>query len=321
MKRLLLISLVLLAMLGSGSCAWGAIHSFNGDVLGWSFSEYSMGLSLEFQWATDTRFTTEPDPAKFWGNGFVVTDQVSFIGLGYYQDDFIFAEVANISPDSSDSATLIRGSYLFDFGLLVGLDYCSDYSGATAYVIAPGYAYKFDDNSYAALSLDYLSAPDEDFNEVVAYDLDFKYYGDGIKAYLQYYIVTDENPFVPDDVYDIGLAYQVSDEVTIGLSGYGWSDETNLFAGLTWINDLVIFDAGIGSDTGDDETYYDLSAIFKFAETMGAGLEYLQYSEDDDAQIIIKFRYLTDESKFGLNYGLENDTYPAMYNLTYQQNF
>lgn len=322
MKKLLIITLTAGLMLFSSIAALGAIHNNTSDFLNWSRGEFGLMeplLSSVTGNATDTWYSVAPDKNVFKSNTssmdnflllkgeYIINDQ-TFVGLGYLDLE-----------DDTDPVTLtnLTGSYLFGMGLFIGLDYF-DFDVYNGYTISPGYRLDIDDASYLALSLDYQVASDEDFNEIVGYEIDYAYYGDKAKFYLQYYSGTDEGLMGGDNAYKLGGAFQVNDEVVLGLNYMSVEDLSDYDAGLTWTPDFMTLDFKFG--TIMEENYYDISGIYNLTEQIGLGIEYFSFDPINGERITLKFKYQDENSKFIFGY-VPEDTYPESFSLSYKYNF
>jgi hypothetical protein len=310
MNRIFVVVLSIAMLFALATGTQGAVHSYQSNFMSWGMMD-SFEPSLIFGSPIDTWFSVKPDETSF--KAALYSDDSGNIGIAtYYLNDFTFVELFLDSPDSGDGITNPRGSYLFDFGLFIGLDYFN-YSSAL-FILSPGYRFNLQDHGYVALSLDYTMEPDSDYAEVTGYDLDAKYATDTVEFFAQYYSPTDKYP-IADAFYDLGFNIKAGDELTWGFRYFRISSSTPLdgsiyYLGLTWDTDLLILDADVGSNNmgPSDATFYDVSAIFKFGNGFGLGLQYSSYEDDPNDQISIKFKYIGNSSEFSLVYALENDT-------------
>jgi hypothetical protein len=325
LKKLLLTITAFGLMLGISGAAFGAVHSTNGDFINWSTGEMNFSVNGLFALytgkAADTWYTVAPEINVFkaevmssdgfssYGGEFILNDQ-TFAGLN------VFNDIGMVGPPI-DSLTNLRASYLFDFGLFVGIDYYALDGGSydSLYTISPGYRFGFGDDNYVALSLDYMVNPDMDFAEIVGYDLDIVYFFAGGRFFFQYYSATDEAQMMRDTAYDLGVVFQVADEVVIGANYYNVEDSSDYSVGLTWTPDFMVLDLQIG--TFMEESNYALSALFSIGANWALGLGYESFEPFSDDKTIFKVKYMNDSSKLIFGYVLENDSYPASYLLGY----
>lgn len=282
------------------------------------------------QLGTDTWYDITPNEPNFKISYFRVEDAISLLYSEYYLNDQTFAMLAWAAPDDSTSVGSelgLSGSYLFNFGLFVGLEYFTlDVIASppgppfdSAYNLSVGYSYSLGENSYVAFSVDYTSVPDVDFAEIVGYDVDLVYYFDTGRVYFQYYLPTDEG-FLSDNGLDLGAAFQVADEVVVGFNYNAADDEYDYDLGLTWNPEFMILDFQYGATEMDDEDFYAVGALFHLNDLIHLGFDWNQ-PNGEDGQITLKFKYTNDTSRFLLAYALENDYAPAMYYLSYKMTF
>ena len=323
MKKLLIITLAIGLIFCSSATSWGAVHYRNGDRMYWVLGEYTTLIETfiteKSGSASDTWYSINPDKNVIKGDVSSLED-VTLLSGEYILDDQTFVGVSNLSIEG-DELTEIRGSYLFDFGLFIGLDYFA-YSAPpdtdlSLYIISPGYRLNINEQSYLALSLDYGIDPDTDYSEVLGYDLDYAYYGETAKCYAQYYNWTPEG--IDATVYDLGAAFRVADEIVIGFNYFRDEDSSDYDAGLTWKPDFMTLDFMIGTILEDG--FYAVSGIVNLTDNIGAGLEVFNIDQTDDNRIMVKFKFENDNSKFIFGYVLDSDLYDAAFNLSYKYSF
>jgi hypothetical protein len=319
MKKIaiLLLILTLLALNATTTC--GATHSRYGDFT--TFIYYTANTS---NIGSDTWYSATPvkpfvkvtyypvnnDPvtgdATSIYTEFNLNDQ-TFFGMGSEQYETAYVSITNF-----------YFSYLFELGIFVGVDYYGfkDHIYDNAYTVSLGYRQDLGEQGYLAVSADFLSIPDADFQDVVSYDADFVYYFTRSYLFFQY--------FVPTEALELGIRIIGGDTVTLGLD-YVEIDtlaslERRLYsAGLTWTPDFMIFDIQFGGDF-EDASFYNLSLLFKAAESLHLGFEYLNENENNDAQIMAKIKYVKDDYYLIGGYIFENDSYPSAFFLNFKYN-
>jgi hypothetical protein len=265
MKRLLVLPLILCLLLIGTTGALGAVHNPESGFSTWAFTApfyiFSAFQGVFMSDGSDTWYKVAPE-SKF--KAYTASaDTMAFYGAEFTLNDQTFVTLNSTSMDGPPIDMMeFKGSYLFDFGLFVGLDYVSvDGSPGLdpGYVLSPGYRFNFGDESYVALSIDYMILSDIDFEEIVGYDIDFVYTFDGGRFFAQYYLSTDESVFDGEAGFDLGATYQAGDELVIGFYYWAIEDTDQYHAGLTWTPDFMTFDLMIGSVM--DEGFYALSGI------------------------------------------------------------
>jgi hypothetical protein len=250
----------------------------------------------------------DSDATEFWGE--------------YYLNDQTFANLAYINANEADeSLTYLKGSYLFDFGLFVGLDYIT-VDDENVFLLSPGYRYNFNDNGYIAFSIDYLDY--DGYSEVSGYDFDWSYYSDKMKFVGQLYKFKE----LDDLIIDINYAYQISDQITAGVTATSVFDIVmdlgyTFNAGITWNVSNFILDLTYGNlFTEIDQTqYYLVGVMYNINDTFGAGIDFQTFDDYIDDIVSYKFKYVTDTTTFGLRYTPENDSLSKILYLTCEYKF
>jgi hypothetical protein len=259
----------------------------------------------------------------------MMTDNFYFFDMDYYQNDHLFGEYL-FSDSNSNTSSIFKGSYLFDFGLFVGLNYVSESRNqGSAYVISPGYRFNLRDKGYLAFSVDYGSWRDEDIDGIGGYDLDFKYYPDRFKIAAQYYHPTQNNLGGDDlkDIYELEVDYQVNPELTVGFSNQISEGESLWFAGLSWTTKLLILDLKTGNSTLNDDFmgfeggFFEISGLFKFLGVIAFGLDYFSAEEKANPRTAIKYLYDDEPYRILVGYVLPNDDYRGQIIFQYQYRF
>jgi hypothetical protein len=310
MKRLYSVFLAAILLFAAATCSLGAIHNIGGDfyLYGELFSWLVDDLAPR---SIDSWFSIAPEKVKFKAFGTAIDSDWGGIAAEYYLNDQTFASVASFSDDSNNSFYLLKGMYLFDFGLFLGLENSQDDDAAQTFFTL-GYRFSFGDDNYLALSADYLDETDGD-SAIFGYEISGRYYTDMMKFYGLIYAFNNDDS---DLFYLLGANFLISDSFIIGLELINNGSSSNYLAGFSWTLERFILDFEYGNND-NDESYYELGGMFLINEVFGIGLGYLDDSEIDDAQLSAKFKYVTDSSEFTFVFKPENDTYTQEYNLTY----
>jgi hypothetical protein len=314
MKRASSILLAAMLLLVAATCSLGAVKNIGGDF--YSESDSSYWVDYFNPRSVDTWFSIAPDTKRVKLIGGSIENVGSGFAAEYYLNDQMFASVASLTNDGglgTDSFTTVKGSYLFGFGLFLGLEYAT-YDTDNYFVFSPGYRFNFGDDSYLAISADYFDG--DGYSDMMGYEINAKYFTDNLKFYGGVYM-PDENYDSTDLYLLLGVNFQVSDTVVIGLMYYDEEDNSEYTLGFTWTLERFILDFKYYADD-DDDTSYELGGMFLINEAIGVGLGYLDEDWLDDAQLSVKFKYVTDTNEFSFIYKLENDSYPnPEYYLTY----
>ena len=324
MKFLLTAFLVMSLIIVSSIGVLGAIHNNHSDLISWGYSTEGLTISHYIVSPSDNWFNIRPDQKNVTFN-FYPGVSTNLYSLSYYENDFTYGELLYFKNDGYGRARSLRGSTLFDFGLILGVEYFGEDAGV--YVLSPGYALKFQDLGYAAFSFDYILT--DDFKKLTGYDFDLKYTTDSMKLFAQYYSATDNYPsFVGigalDNSLDLGIILKASDQLTLGIryinSVIESIDYSLYYAGFTWDSDKAIVDVRFGNDDYLylDQNFYDVSGIVKIAGKYGLGFGYTKYEGAPDAEIKLKFKYFVDNSTFNFAYTIDNNTYDDYWTLSYK---
>ncbi|MGE5606687.1 MAG: hypothetical protein ACM3YE_13485 [Bacteroidota bacterium] len=248
--------------------------------------------------------------------------KVSYLNLGdsgdfgarYFLNDQTF--ISYISGDTS----YFSGSYLFDSGLFVGLtnikDNDSDDADDSTTYIYPGFRLNFGDNSYFLFK---YAAQTEDSDESF-FAVKVKHYGNNV--YLKSSIIQPSRSG-SDSIFNMGINYLATDALVVGLNytKIGPTSAFDMGCTLGNPNSAFIIDAQYGRYS-DNENFYVFSGMYKIVDNLRIGAEYYQLDlENVDAQISLKAKYNTEKKQFALKYSLENDSFNAMYFLSFQKNF
>ena len=304
MKKTLILLFCCIILLIWGCAAWGAIHA-------------------QPRQTVDTWYFIEPEPvyiqasfAKYDINGDTYT-----LSSNYRFNDQTFASVGYGDYDIVTSS-MINGSYLFDFGLFVGVHYSQfedPIMDVTYQKLSPGYRWNLDkEDSYVAFSIDYsetkfnLSEPDF---MIEGYDFDLVYYTDKLKILGEVYVADSR-----DTIGYVTLAYKTAERLVVGGTIESDGDDSYGEVGLTYTADRYIIDAELGKEI-EDEFYIDTGFMYRVVDGfyLGAGVA-KEPSQDYD--LSFKSRYTGKNSTFLLRIDFENDhSYNTSLDLTYQYIF
>lgn len=252
---------------------------------------------------TDTWYSIEPDSpfAEF----FYLrpnTDTNTYIVLGqFYQNDQTFFAPEYHSSDPQ-SLTEVEGSYLFDFGLFMGLDYqnlnITPLGSGSSLQISPGYRWNLDDkNNYVAVSFDYITSnppgPSPSGSKIASYDLDAKYYTDSMK-------LTGEAVFLNDSTgnvrVDLAGVWKLNDAMTVGGELYSSSSiYYGAEVGLTYAQEFYIIDAKTGVKYNQPMST-DASFMYHIANGFFVGGEG-DYPGTGDVGFTLKAKYQGENSR------------------------
>jgi hypothetical protein len=233
------------------------------------------------------------------------------IGLGYYQNAQMFASLSS-GNEYGQSATVIKGSYLTDFGLFIGLqNYSGDYY-AGGVIISPGYRLSIGDNSYIAFSIDNDMPRNADI-QYRKFDIDAKYLQENYRLSGYAHIPQADLANFEDPEYELYFVYKLTDQLTTGAELYS-SDNSKITVGATYkgIRNLIL-DGMLGTNSGS--SIYSLSGMYMI-KNFEVGVE---YKKDIMGDIIFyKAKYNTENSKFVLVYAPKPDYYSSLLALTYE---
>jgi hypothetical protein len=316
MKRFSSVILAAILLLVAATCSLGAVKNINGDF--YSTSRMGAFVDTYAPKSLDTWYSITPVGKQLKLIGGSINTWGSGVAADYYLNDQTFLSLASLNSDgaSFDNFSIMKGSYLFGFGFFVGLEYGTSDNDYNYYLISPGYRFSFGDDSYLALSVDYVNDSD-DYSEIIGYELNSKYYTDMMKFYGQVYF-PDES--ASDTAYLLGVNFQVADAVVLGLKYFDIGDFSYYTLGFTWTMERFILDFEYFANN-DDDSSYELGGMFMINEAFGIGLGYLDVDGAPDAQLSAKFKYVSDSNEFGLVFKPENDTWPQEYYLTYTMKY
>ena len=320
MKRLTLLTLVLtLTLLISGNTL-AAVHNFTGDFANYYLNHPLIAPqfnSLSFEgW-----YTIDKDTPGFTARALFPKD-ASHWGLEYYLNDQYFANLNYFDLDDF-AVTSFQGSYLFDFGLFVGLDY-TDNDGETQGVISSGYRYGFgQDNGYIAASVDYALSGDltkrysKDDSGIIDYDIDFKYFTGNWKVYGQLLIPNEDmigpltDWYSDDPILDLAANYKINDQYTVGGAITAFDKEFDYNLGVSGTFDKLGAELRYRSANwdGDNETYWvDANVMYSFTDQFRAGFQVTKAKDINDPYLYAKAKFtVNDDNALKFVYQFEND--------------
>ncbi len=318
MKRLILLTLLLTLTLLFPGNTLAAVHNFTGDFTNYYLNNGFVapqfnGLSFDGWYTIDKDSPGATVRALFPKND-------SYWGIEYYQNDQHFA---NLNYFDDDTVTSFQGSYLFDIGLFVGVDY-ADHDGDTQGIISPGYRYAFGgDKGYIAASVDYALSGDltkrfaKDDSGIVDYDLDFKYFTDNLKVYGQLLIPNDDmigplNQFISDDpILDLAANYRLNENYVVGGALTAYDKEFDYNLGVTGTFDKLGAEVRYRSANydGDNQDYgIDANILYSFTEQVRAGFQVTKAKGIDDPYLYAKAKItINDDHALKLIYQFKNN--------------
>ncbi|HYH01694.1 MAG TPA: hypothetical protein VEC37_01190, partial [Bacillota bacterium] len=271
MKTILQLFFLLTLLIWNSSGAWGMVHS-SGEMF-----------------LTDTWYSVEPEQPSWQLAYQKLSGSNTYIAKSdFYQNEHTFFQV-NSSKIFRFKLWELAGSYLFDSGFFVGLAH-SDTSSSDSTLIAPGYRFNLNEQSFVALSLDYLSSSGAD--RVTGYDLDLHYYGDSFKFIGEIYRPRDDE--AEDTYVDAGFAIAVTKGLVVGCD-YN-NDYHDLSAGFTYNTKPLIIDYEYLNSKDEDYAYSKLSGMARLGAYCGVGMEYLKYTDISDPRYTLKFKFTNDKT-------------------------
>jgi hypothetical protein len=291
MKKYLVLSLVLSLMLLVTGSASAAVHNFTGDFtnpfLLPDFSRY--GSPLFEGW-----YYIEKDNPSVTVRGLFPKNGNVF-GFEYFQNDQTFIDVTHVNPDSDNSSTCVKGSYLFDNGFFAGLDYGSN-GDVSQTTLSPGYRFNFDDNGYIAASLDY-AVNDQFYRDsgIVDYELTARYYTDQFRVYGNINIPNDKVVGTDQSYLWAGGAYKFSDNVVLGANYRRLNDINSYDIGCSATFDRL--GAEVSYSDGDAGVSYStgVNLVYSFTDNFRAGFQTTKVENLDDLYWLAKLKYTVDD--------------------------
>ncbi len=239
-----------------------------------------------------------------------ISPDFSIAGGEYYQNDQTFFDLFSQDINKSN-LTYLGGSYLFDSGLFVGLNYLKT-ATITETLLSPGYRFKLKDNGYLALSFDYLAIDDSDIHDIVSYDVNFKLFPKKMKIYGEIYLPKEGN----DTVVNLGANYEVSKGLVVGADYMSQGSQDAYSAGLTYKVQSLIIDAALGKNF--TQNYYQFAATENL-KNFSMGALYQKYQNDPDPMITVQGKYHLTKADLILKYTFKNDSYNQVTALAYER--
>jgi hypothetical protein len=283
-------------------------------------STYSLGavqtMSSPFElgdsWysKTDTWYSIKQDKPDV--NTYVrnTTPDFSVVGGEYYQNDQTFADLYFQNINRSNM-TYFGGSYLFESGFFVGLNYLK-LAPTTETLLSPGYRFKVKEQGYVAVSFDYLSNDYSNTNDIVSYDVDFKLFPKNMKICGEINLPKEGN----DTVINLNANYKVNNRLVAGADYMSQGSDNAYSAGLTYTVKSFIIDTKLGKTF--IENYYQLAGMDNL-KNFSIGVLYQKYQNDSDPGITIKGKYHLTNANLILKNTFQNDSYNQVTVLAYER--
>jgi hypothetical protein len=336
MKQIISLLAILIMVLAITASTSGAIHSSYRSTSTWY--EYPWDVGGYYSWnsgggfpivRTDTWFSIVEEKTSVLYGTVRSKDSDGIFGAGFLLDDFTFAEIS--AADESFYDYDLKGSYLFNNGIFIGLDYISAASGSTTY-LSPGYRFGiggYDSASYIALSLDYYWADGGDSDQS-DFEADLKYYGDKTKIIGQA-ILDTRDATIDGTLYTLLVNYEVCTDVFV--IGGRVTDFMDMFwyqLGATWTCNRWIVDfmyanyfVNIFNELPDEtEHFYVLSGMYDVTDKLALGGEYLKFIDIDEwYYLAVKAKYAWDAYILTGYYRLESDVYNSQFMIGIEKQF
>lgn len=267
-------------------------------------------------WAvTDTWFYVEDTkPYLYAGDVSFADADLENTVVEYYKNDQTFACIKT-ETDSGDFTTIIKGSYLFGFGLFLGLgNYSGNYFSEYNY-FSPGFRLNMGENNYVAFSIDYF-IPDGGDSQINNFAVDAKFLFENMKILGSLNIPQGDFADYYDTQLGLDFYYQVIDPLTI-YAGLNKSDDTRITIGGTFkgVPHLVL-DGKLQTESGD--SILRVSGMFKMGN-FGVGGE--MYTENGESQITLKAKFDNEKNKFVFMYAPKTDYWSSKVSLAYELKF
>ena len=236
--------------------------------------------------------------------------------FAYYLNDHTYADLNYLdAPLGNPDVLNLKGSYLFDFGLFVAMEYYHVESSLDMYYLSPGYRYPLGEQGFLAAGFDYRYY--NNAGEIIGWELAGQYYTDNMSVDGEIYLSEDFG-----NKLEVAANFKASESLVWG-TGLTFTDlggeDIACFAGLTWVKSPFIVDVKLGNDKGG--FYYDLSGYYSVSDVFALGLEYGTLEGIEDPHVLCKGSYLTKLMDLGLIYQFATDTEPAMAYFTYGLKF
>lgn len=278
------------------------------------------------EWVDDHWYSVEEEEDPF-VNGSVSSneDQDTFWEGAYYRNDQTFFGFAH-----HEDYTLLRGSYLWESGFFLGLQYEDEHGyDATMWRVSPGYRWNLD-RGYLAFSLnlgrqsqDVMDGYDAHINQK-GLDVSWVYYPTNMKIKMDMewarYDGSASSPRLVQTMeadqfwFEPEVNFKITDSLVVGARAYYQhqntetsmrDDEGEEFArtrndndysyelGFTWEPKYFILNASVGRDKGQDGKSINAEVDVPFLDHFSLGFEYYYYSDDgfDDKSTAYHFKY------------------------------
>jgi hypothetical protein len=259
---------------------------------------------------TDTWYSIKQNKPEVNAYARIIPPDFSVVGGEYYRNDQTFADLyfQNISKSNM---TYFGGSYLFESGFFVGLNYLK-VAPTTETLLSPGYRFKVKEQGYVAVSFDYLSNDDSNTNDIVSYDVDFKLFPKNMKIYGDISLPKEGN----DTVVNLNANYKVNNKLVAGAAYMSQGNDNAYSAGLTYTVKSFIIDAKLGKTF--IENYYQLAGMDNL-KNYSIGALYQKYQNDSAPMITIQGKYHLTNADLILKYTFHNESYDQVSVLAYER--
>jgi hypothetical protein len=267
-------------------------------------------------------YSVAPDTPYFIGSFYNINQGWSAaqdLTFEFFKNDQTFFNYINTKAGSL-SASGISGSFLTESGFFIGAgvtrreDY---YSYAQRITISPGFRAAIDENSYLAVSLDWVT--DGYWSKINAYEISGKLFAEGFK-------ITGDSIFYPDSeqlTASLEGDLVLSEQVVAGFDTVYSSaiHAIDYDAGFTYTGDTLTIDAQTGYTNQYTDYFYSVNGVFNVSEVLHFGAGYTKYNRDRNGLLILKAQFGNDHSKFVLKYNSANYNYYETLSLAFEHKF
>ncbi|MGE5556969.1 MAG: hypothetical protein ACM3WV_00005 [Bacillota bacterium] len=300
MKKTIMIALSILITLCACTAAYGAIHPQ--DYVFQSFTEPNLFVNVFI--AEPVKWYNLGEPEKSIDIGAAVYvgdtfDDIQVYSVQYLESNMNFANAAFLSLPSGQ-ITVIKGSYLFDFGLTLGADHFSQDSYSFT-MLSAGYRLGFE-KGFALISLDY--GMDDYDSDIYGYELDAQYDLEQGRIFGEVYSIKDEDTYIM-----IGSLYPVRENLTLGAKYQTYDEYTGYEIGATWVQDALALNGTIGQTLFED-FFYKIGGTYAFSDSLSLGMDYGK-NEYLDGGFAIRVKYTAGD--FIVNFSLNMDYMPEIF--------
>jgi hypothetical protein len=305
-KKTLSFGLMLVLILSATGGALAAVHNFNSDFGSPNLlPDFAKEEMPDFEgWYYITQDRPAATVRGAFGDGYA-------FGAELFQTDQSFIDFYYYDPDDSGSYLYLKGSYLYETGFFVGVDY-----GDSQLTVAPGYRFDLDDHYYIAASLDYAlnhqySTSDSEngyqSSGLIDLEVNGRYYDTDRRFYGQL-IIPNGSVAGSDDLFLLGGgAYQYNNNIVIGANLISRGNYNYFDIGFSAVFDQL--GAELRYINADDCVIIDANVLYSFAPDIRAGLEVRDRDDEDDPDIILKGKFRVDrQTTVILMQQLQNDT-------------